>query len=369
VRIEDFALERYFARWEFAVRHVLAASDIEPMPIGELLALADSDCLRRWESLSLGYTESLGLPALRDIIATQYPGLDATNIITFAGAEEGVFLAMHALLSAGDHAVVVWPAYQSLHEVARSIGAEVTLVPLKTNDWSLDVNAVAAAMRPNTKVVVINFPHSPTGAQLSAEQFARLVAIAELHGATLFSDEVYRLVEHNAPRLPTAAESTRHGASLGVMSKAYGLAGLRIGWIATRDANLFARLAALKDYTTICNSAPSEILSLIALRAGAIVVDRGLSIVRANLAIADDFFARNSHAVSWVRPRAGTVGFPRLLSGDVDALATQLVEEDGVLILPASQFGYRGNHFRLGLGRRDMETGLAKLEARLLTHL
>ncbi|MEO7085736.1 MAG: aminotransferase class I/II-fold pyridoxal phosphate-dependent enzyme [Gemmatimonadaceae bacterium] len=366
MRIEDFALERYFARWEFAVRHVLAASDIEPMPLGELLSLADGDSLHRWETLSLGYTESLGLPALRESIAELYPGLDASHIITFAGAEEGVFLAMHALLSLGDHAVVVWPAYQSLHEVARSIGAEVTLVPLNPRDWSLDVGAVAAAMRPNTKVVVINFPHSPTGAQLSPEQFSRLVDLVELHGATLFSDEVYRLVEHNAPRLPTAAESTGRGVSLGVMSKAYGLAGLRIGWIATRDAALYSRLASLKDYTTICNSAPSEILSLIALRAGTTLVERALEIVRANLAIADEFFARNEGRLAWVRPRAGTVGFPQLIEGDVDELAVRLIERDGVLILPASQFGFRGNYFRLGLGRKDMQIGLDALE-RMLT--
>ena len=149
------------------------------------------------------------------------------------------------------------------------------------------------------------------------------------------------------------------------MSKAYGLAGLRVGWIATRDATLFKRLAALKDYTTVCGSAPSEVLSLIALRAGTILVERTLSIVRDNLACADGFFARNTESMSWVRPRAGTVGFPRLLAGDVDAFAARLAEEDGVLILPASQFGYRGNHFRLGLGRRDMQVGLAKLEARL----
>ena len=195
------------------------------------------------------------------------PGCNADDVVTFAGAEEGVFLAMHALLGADDHAVVVWPAYQSLHEVARSIGASVTLVPLDPRDWSLDVDAVAAAMRPNTKVIVVNFPHSPTGAHLEPEQFARLVAIAELHGARLFSDEVYRLLEHSSPRLAAAAESSPRGVSLGVMSKAFGLAGLRVGWIATRDRALRARIAALKDYTTICIAAPSEILALIALGA------------------------------------------------------------------------------------------------------
>jgi aspartate/methionine/tyrosine aminotransferase len=124
-------------------------------------------------------------------------------------------------------------------------------------------------------------------------------------------------------------------------------------------------LAALKDYTTVCSSAPSEVLSLIALRAATTLVDRALSIVRANVECADEFFARNAETVSWVKPHAGTVAFPRLLEGNIDTFAAQLAEEDGVLILPASQFGYRGNNFRLGLGRRDMPVGLAALEARL----
>ncbi len=362
MRIADFTLERYFARWEFAVKHVLCASDAEPYRLAEVLELADDDSRRRWESLSLGYTESLGLPALRDEIARLYDGHTADDVITFAGAEEGVFLAMHALLAPGDHAVVVWPAYQSLYEVARSIGASVTLVPLDRRDWSLDVDAVAASMRPNTKAIVINFPHSPTGAQIPGDQLARLISIAELHGAHLFSDEVYRLLEHGAPTLPAASSCTERALSLGVMSKAFGLAGVRVGWIATRDRALRARIAASKDYTTICNAAPSEILSLIALRAKETVLARTHGIIAANLALLDDFFARNMDRFAWVRPRAGSVCFPEYLGGNVDEFAARLVEREGVLLLPASQFGYQGNHFRLGFGRRDMAAGLEKLE-------
>jgi aspartate/methionine/tyrosine aminotransferase len=362
MRIADFALERYFARWEFAVRHVLCASDVEPYGLDELLALADDDSRQRWTSLTLGYTESLGLPALRAAIASLYERAGSEDVVTFAGAEEGVFLGMHALLAPGDHAVVVWPAYQSLHEVARSIGASVTLVPLDPRDWSLDVDAVAAAMRPNTRVIAVNSPHSPTGAQLTGEQMARLASIADLHGAHLFSDEVYRFLEHGAPALPPAADVSDRGISLGVMSKAFGLAGLRIGWIATRDDALRSRLAALKDYTTICNAGPSEILALIAIRARARVLERTLDIVRANLSLLDGFFAGHGDRFQWVRPRAGSVCFPKLLADDADRFAAALVERHGVLLLPGSQFGYPGNHFRLGYGRKDMRAGLERLE-------
>jgi len=363
VQIADFTLERYFARWEFAVRYVLCASDVQPVSLKELLELADDDARERWERLSLGYTESLGLPALRDEIAALYRGLTADDVITFAGAEEGIFLAMHALLSAGDHAVVVWPAYQSLHEVARSIGASVTLVALDPSDWSLDVDAVAASMRPNTRVIVFNSPHSPTGAQLRGDQLARLTAIAELQGATLFSDEVYRFLEHGAPELPPAAECSERAMSLGVMSKAFGLAGIRVGWLAMRDAAARKRIAALKDYTTICNSAPSEILALIGLRARADLVARARAIIDTNLPLLDQFFHRFGQRFQWVRPVAGSVCFPRMIDGDIDAFSAELVEREGVLLLPASQFGYSGNHFRLGYGRADMPAALERLES------
>ena len=365
MEIADFTLERYFARWEFAVRHVLCASDVEPYRLPELLELADDDARRRWETLSLGYTESAGLPALREEIATLYDGIAPDDVLTFAGAEEAVFLAMHATLGAGDHAVVAWPAYQSLYEVARSIGADVTLVPLSPADWSLDVDAVAAAIRPTTRIIVVNSPHSPTGAQLGSDQLARLISIAELHGLWLFSDEVYRFLEHDAPALPPAASLSPRGLSLGVMSKAFGLAGLRIGWLAARDASLRAKLAALKDYTTICSSAPSEVLSLVALRARERVLARSRRIVMENLAKLDAFFAEHSDRLSWARPRAGSVCFPRLAGADIDNFAATLVQREGVLLLPASQFGYPGNHFRLGYGRADMPQALDGLARHL----
>ena len=363
MQIADFTLERFFARWEFAVRFVLCASDVQPLTLSELLALADDDARQRWERLSLGYTESLGLPVLRDEIATLYRGLTTDDVITFAGAEEGIFLAMHALLSPGDHAVVVWPSYQSLYEVARSIGASVTLVQLDPKNWSLDVDAVAGAMRPNTRVVVINSPHSPTGAQLRGDELARLISVVELHGATLFSDEVYRFLEHGAPALPPAAECSERAMSLGVMSKAFGLAGIRIGWLAMRDATIRKRIAALKDYTTICNSAPSEILALIGLRGRTRLIERARAIIDANLSLLDGFFGRHANRFAWVRPAAGSVCFPRLLDGDIDAFAAELVEREGVLLLPASQFGFSGNNFRLGYGRADMPAALERLES------
>jgi aspartate/methionine/tyrosine aminotransferase len=147
------------------------------------------------------------------------------------------------------------------------------------------------------------------------------------------------------------------------MSKSFALAGLRIGWLATRDEALLAKCASFKDYTTICSSAPSEILALIALRARDRVLARSLRIVADNLELLDGFFRRQSARFAWVPPRAGSVAFPRLL-GDVpiDRFAAELVEAEGVLLLPASQFGYPGNHFRLGYGRENLPEALERLE-------
>lgn len=365
MRIPDFKLERYFARWEFSAPYLLCTSDIEGWRMADVLALADPEARARWESLTLGYTESTGLPALREAISGLYQGLPAAQVLTFAGAEEAVFVLMNVLLGPGEHAVVTWPGYQSLYEVARATGAEVTLLPLREEDgWALDLDAVRRALRPNTRVLVVNFPHNPTGALPEPAVFEALCALAEERGVYLLSDEVYRLLEHAPARtLPAAVERTSRGVSLGVMSKAFGLAGLRVGWLASRDAELLRRCAAYKDYTTICNSAPSEVLALIALRAREQVLARSRVILEENLKRLDAFFARHADTFRWVRPRAGSVAFPRLLRDmPVADFCQALVEREGVLLLPGTVYDFPGNHFRMGLGRTQLPEALARLE-------
>lgn len=366
MQIADFALERYFARYEFHVRHVLCASDVEPFPLADLLALADDESRQLWETLRLGYSESAGHPLLRAEIASLYETAEPNDVLTFTGAEEGIFLAMHALLSAGDHLIVTWPAYQSLYEVARSVGASVSLVALDARSWALDPDRLLAQVRPNTRAIVVNFPHSPTGALLGRDAFEYLTCTTETRGITLFSDEVYRYLEFDeATRLPAAVDLGQRTLSLGVMSKAFALAGLRVGWIATHDRALLDRLMRLKDYTTICGSAPSEILTLMALRARDRVIGRSRDIIERNLPLLDDFFARHQRLFSWVRPRAGSVAFPCLCTDAPDAIddfCARLVETEGVLLLPGSRFEHPGNHFRIGFGRTDMPQALARLE-------
>lgn len=365
MRLEPFGLERFFARHEFSVRYNLAASDVEGMRLDAVLAMADPDAAALWHDLALGYTEPSGHPLLRQEIAS-LDDLAADDILVCAGAGEAIFLTLHALIGPGDHAVVVWPAYQSLHEVARGAGASVSLVELRhSKRWQLDLAEIQAALRPETRVVAVNFPHNPTGAHVSRADLAALVAICEARGITLLSDEVYRFLEYDAgDRLPAAAALGEQAVSIGVMSKSFALAGLRIGWMATRDRALLARAAALKDYTTICNAAPSEILALIALRARETVLSRSRAIVRANIGAARDLFARHAEHLEWVEPRGGSVAFPKIRDPrvEIDRWVDGLIEAEGVLLLPGSLFGASEAHFRLGLGRTGVETAWERLD-------
>ena len=366
MRIADFALERYFARWEFAVDHLLCASDVEGYPMADLLDLADDQTRGLWEGLALGYTESTGHPLLRAEIAALYSGLEADDVLVFAGAEEAIFCLANTTFGPGDHAVVTWPGYQSLYEVARATGAEVTLHELREDaGWAIDVDLLRRQVTSATRLIVINAPHNPTGMLPDNATFDAIVEIAESSGAHLLVDEVYRYLEGSeADRLPAGAEAASRGISLGVMSKSFAMAGLRIGWLATRDRAVLDRCARFKDYTTICSSAPSEILALIGLRARDTVLARSRRIVADNLATLDGFFEEWGDRFAWVRPRAGSVGFPRLTvpGVSIDEWAAGLVEAEGVLLLPGSQFGYGGNHFRLGYGRTDLPAALDRFE-------
>jgi aspartate/methionine/tyrosine aminotransferase len=362
-RIADFRLERYFARWEFAVEHLLCASDVEGWPMSDVLALADPGTRSLWDGLRLGYTESTGHPLLRAEIASLYDTIEPDDVLVFAGAEEAIFCLASTLIGPGDHAIVTFPGYQSLYEVARAAGGDVTLLELREEEgWALDLRRLRAEIRPSTRLVVVNAPHNPTGMLPDAEIWRELTALCADAGVHLLADEVYRGLEFDSgDRLVAGADALPRGISLGVMSKSFAMAGLRIGWLAMHDRALLGRIAALKDYTTICSSAPSEILALIALRARDVVLGRSRAIVARNLELLDAFFEAHRADVSWVRPRAGSIGFPRLLrGGPIERFAAELVDSEGVLILPGSVFEVPGDYFRIGFGREDMPVALER---------
>lgn len=324
-----FKLEEYLSKYEFSAQYLLCCSDSESFAMSEIIELAGSQEKDLWNNLRLGYTEATGLPALRETVAHElYPGLESDNILVFAGAE-------------------------------------VTEVELKEeNNWWVDLNTIRDSMRPNTKCIIINFLHNPTGQVIEEEELQALVDLCASQDIWLFSDEVYRLLgkpsEHWAP---PAASIYDKALSLGVMSKSFGMAGLRIRWVACQNKDLLKKIEQMKHYTSICNSAPAEILSLISLKSKDKILQRNNKIVSDNLKLLDEFFIKFSHLFEWVRPQGGCVGFIKYKGpGSVDSFCNRLVNKQNVLLMPASIYDYQNNHFRIGFGRKNMPECLDQLK-------
>ncbi len=363
MNLPPFKLERFFARYEFSTKYLLCSSDAESMMIADLLAI-EKGAAEKFQQLWLGYTESQGSPALRFEICKLYETIQPGEILVHTGAEEAIFLFMFATFKEYDHVIVHSPGYQSLAEVARAAGCDVSPWRAREeNGWSLDLDELRHLMRTNTKAIVINTPHNPTGYLMSLADYEAVHKFAQEKNLLLFSDEVYRESEYDpAARLPAACDLGDYAISLGVTSKTYGLAGLRIGWVATKNRKIYEKMASLKDYTTICNSAPSEFLAEVAMRNRRKLVERNVGVINDNLNIIDALFARHSNLFSWVRPQAGSMAFPRLLRGEVEEFCDRLVKKAGVLLLPGSLYDDSRNHFRLGLGRKNLPQAVEKLE-------
>lgn len=364
MKIKPFALERYFAKYEFSVKYIISASDCDGLSAKYLLSLADNETKKMWKDLGLGYTESQGLPLLREEIAKLYTGIDKDDVLVSA-PEEGIFITMNTVLEKGDHVICVSPGYQSLYEIAESLGCEVTYwKPEEENNWRFNPEFLRINIKSNTKLVVINFPHNPTGNLASKEDFEEIINIVKEHNVYLFSDEMYRFLEYDeSDRLPSAVEKYEKAISLFGMSKTYGLAGLRIGWIVTKDKDLYDRILSFKDFTTICNSAPSEILALIGLRGKDKIIGDNLEKIKRNLKLLDEFFARHKDLFSYIKPKAGTICFPKFRDNTNSFdFCESIVKEKGIMVLPSRLYEYGDKHFRIGFGRKNFPEVLKLFE-------
>jgi aspartate/methionine/tyrosine aminotransferase len=356
MKIAPFALERYFAKHEFTARYLLSSSDCEAFPMSELLAMADSETRQMWEGLRLGYTESPGHPVLRGVVAEMYDGIESDDVLIVVPSE-GIFLLMHALLEPGDHVICTFPAYQSLHEVSRSIGCEVsTWEPEEEQGWRFDLGKLEHMLRADTRLVVANFPHNPTGHIPPEEEYRALVDMVGRRGIYLLSDEMFRFLEvEEGATLPSGCELYEHALSLFGLSKTFGMPGLRMGWIVSRDKEVLERMAVLKDYTTICHNAPSEVLAIIALRNRDALIERQLKRVHRNIEALEPFFADYGDCLRWVRPVGSSMCFPRLLAEDSASIfCEELVRDTGIMLVPSSLFHFGDNHVRIGFGREDL---------------
>lgn len=388
--LRPFALERYFAKYEFspAIKHLLCCSDAEPLLMAELIAMADEECARWWGNLTLGYTETNGLRALRTEIASKMFSTLCHDDIVVAAPQEAIFLAMHSILEPGDTVICQSPCYQSLYEVSRSIGAHVLYWEATCaedgREIKYDVSNLRRAVDGNpVKLVICNVPHNPTGWLPTKAEFEQIRAccLSSTYpgGAFLFCDEIYRGLETAEEKLPAAADLyPGRGISLGGLSKAFGLPGLRIGWLACKDESFLQQVLSLKDYTTICSSAPSELLALMALRAMDKIIAQQISIISRNLELMDNFCLQWGKLISWYRPRAGTVAYPRInlpVGTSIDDFCRALAEQHGILLLPGSLYkDLEGSQdlenencarIRVGYGRSTFEEGLCALNVAL----
>jgi aspartate/methionine/tyrosine aminotransferase len=310
---------------------------------------------------------------LRAAIAATYEHLGPDDVLCFVGAQEGLFWTLQELLGPGDHAVVTVPNYQSMESVPLATGAQVSGLPLWTGGgaglvWTLDLERLEALLRPTTRVVAVNAPNNPTGYVPDAATFTALARLCDERGIRLFSDEVFRGLELDpGRRLPQAADLSERAVCLGVMSKAYGLPGLRLGWIASRDRDLLARIERRKHYTTICAPGPSEHLATVALRHAETVMARNRQIIADNLEVFGAFFAEREGLFDWSPPDGGCVAFPRYRGPEgAEELCRRAVEQAGVILLPPSLYASSltevpTDRFRIGVGRRDPGPALAAL--------
>ncbi|AEM85871.1 aminotransferase class I/II-fold pyridoxal phosphate-dependent enzyme [Streptomyces violaceusniger] len=362
MRLPAFLLENWIDRYRPHCRYNIASSDIEGLALDELLSLCDRETRTLWNSLTLGYSHSLGHPLLRAEIAGLYRGVEPEDVHAFAGTTEAVFAAVSAALSPGDHAVVIGPTYQLLTGLPAAVGADVDLVELTGRDgWALDVDRVRSVCRPGTRLLVLNAPNNPTGALPSPDQVRALAGLAESLGARLLVDEVYRGLEAPEAAPPSGVELGPHVVTVSGVSKVYGLAGLRIGWVASTDVDYRESLREFRYWTTLNNSLPSEILAIVALRARATLLGRARGIVTANRALLEDFLAQHSDWFDWVPTRAGTTAYPRLLHDDARCAAETLATRHGVFVVPSSVIPGAGEHLRIGLGRTGLSEGLDAL--------
>jgi aspartate/methionine/tyrosine aminotransferase len=366
MQITPFRIEEYMGKHEFSARYLLSSSDAESVAIEEILSLesgAHDAFMKHW----CGYTESPGAPWLREVLAAIYKTIHADQLVVVSAAEEAIFLFYHALLTPQDHAIVETPCYESALTLPKSTGAAVSeWRRTPENGWAHDVAALEALIRPNTRALYINTPHNPTGLLMPLEVFRGVLQLAAKHNIYVFSDEVYRELEHNpATRLPAACDLYDRALSLGSVSKTYGLPGLRLAWLASRDKAFLGKIISLKHYTTICASAPSEFLTALAFRHREKFMERNLRIVLHNLPLLTAFFARYNNLFEWTSPNAATIGFARFKpQQDVQDWCENLVRDAGVLLLPGTVYD-EPRHIRFGYGRKNMPESLAQFEAYL----
>ncbi|MBE0651784.1 MAG: aminotransferase class I/II-fold pyridoxal phosphate-dependent enzyme [Bacteroidales bacterium] len=354
MKINDFKLERYFAKHEFTAKYLLSSSDCDGFAQNHVLWHASEKELSLWEELKLGYTESEGNPLLREAILQFYNQKSIDNVVVASPGELN-FVTMNVLLNAGDHVISVSPAYQSLYEVVRSLGCELSYWKPNPQNWEFNTEDFEGLIKENTRLIILNFPHNPTGNYITQQQLDEIVALARKHDILIFSDEMYRkLMISDVEELPPVCDIYEKGISLWGMSKSFGLAGLRIGWLVSQNRDFLKKVIAFKDYLSICSSAPSEVLSTIALNHSDEFILPNVHKIKKNVSLFKEFASAHEIISSFIAPKAGSTAFVKLNIDDSSLeFCDRLVERTGIMTVPAEMFEYEGKYIRVGFGREN----------------
>ncbi|GAB4176857.1 MAG: aminotransferase [Roseiflexaceae bacterium] len=366
MKIREFGVEIWMNRYENDCTYNLAETCVASLTIDELLTLAglsDADVMAALRPMRLTYGAIEGSKRLRTLIAQTYERQALTNIVVTHGAIGANALVHAALVEPGDRVISVLPTYQQHYSIPESYAADLQILPLREENLFLpDLDQLRSLARPGTKLIAINNPNNPTGALMDRAFLEEIVAIARASGAWLLSDEVYRGIGDEQNTVPPAVvDLYERGISTGSMSKAYSLAGLRLGWIAAPTEVLHA-VSIHRDYTTISVGMLDDFFAAVALEHGEAILERSRRITRANRAILAEWVA-NEPLISWVPPRSGTTA---LLKYHVDLpsaeFCVRLQQQTGVMLLPGSVMDMEG-YVRIGYANHPeiLTAGLARM--------
>jgi aspartate/methionine/tyrosine aminotransferase len=337
------------------IRYNLSESSIRDRSVAELgLAIPD---------LTLLYAEHRGSPRLRELIVERQPGLSSADVLVTGGAATALFIVSTSLLGPSDHLVVVRPNYATNLETPRAIGCSISFLDLKfETGFQLDFDVLAAAITPQTRLVSVTCPHNPSGVMFTAEQLYRLVALTEANGCYLLVDETYRDLSYTRP-LPLAATLGRHVIGVSSLSKAYGVPGIRIGWLITRDPKLQELFLAAKEQISICGSVIDEWIAEQVLAGRSRFLEPTLTEMRGRRQLVSEWLEQEP-LLEWVPPQGGVVCFPRIKAeppGGTAVFYQRLLESHGTYVGPGHWFEMSDRFFRLGYGwptRQELEAGL-----------
>jgi len=356
-QFQTFKMAGYNQQWPTSTAIAMHSSNPEPFDWQELENLTQLDLCRTLSQTLLSYESTQGNSLLRaQLTQIHYPTTSAKNLVLTSGAQEGIFLVINSLIKAGDEVLTFTPCFEPLVTVAQEAGAKVNTIALNPNDnWSIPWDEFEANINKNTQLVIINFPHNPTGSSINKTDFKRLISNCEKYGAWLFSDEVFRGLEHdNQAKLPAAVEKYDKGISMGVMSKSMALPGIRLGWLATRNMELLQRWLQIKSHLSICQSSLDVNLTNALLPFTEKIWQRNIDIITTNKSYLKKLLHDNAH-FKFTPPKGSATAFIELVNQKADVFCLQLLTETNLFIMPNSVFLTPVDGFRLTLGKVQAE--------------